>query len=170
LQPSLAEGHASTSRCLTLLGTASIKPSWCKRTLSQEHQAIPLVDETSISHMPMLSQLFLQFGLSPDELANPSASGIAASKPHVYNIFFIEDARGSPWVPEQRGFVIPYGIKSVIGFGGMLPSGDFFAMVLFARAQTERHTAEMFKSIALSLRLAILRFDQKRRLWLGGES
>jgi hypothetical protein len=49
----------------------------------------------------------------------------------TYNVFYVPDAVGSPYVPVQEGFVLKYGVKSVLCFGGMLPSRDLFASFYF---------------------------------------
>ena len=43
------------------------------------------------------------------------------------------EAAGSPYIPAQEDFVQPVGIRSVLGFGGMLPGGDIFVVILFSR-------------------------------------
>jgi hypothetical protein len=69
---------------------------------------------------------------------------------------------GSPYVPAQREFVIPYGVKSVVGFGGLLPTGDLFAVILFTRVDVPRESAELFKTLALSTKLAMVSVEQAR--------
>ena len=69
------------------------------------------------------------------------------------------EAKGSPFVPAQEEFVIPFGIESVLGFGGVLPSKELFTVILFSKQKISRETAELFKSLALSLKLALLPFD-----------
>ncbi|GIW55159.1 MAG: hypothetical protein KatS3mg082_1563 [Nitrospiraceae bacterium] len=75
------------------------------------------------------------------------------------NVFFILRAAGSPYVPVQQEFVLRYGIQSVVGFGGFLPSGNLFAVILFTRAETPRETAELFRTLALAVKVAVLPFD-----------
>ncbi len=76
-----------------------------------------------------------------------------------YNVFYVPQAVGSPLVPHQDDFVIPCSIQSVLGFGGLLPSGNLFAIVLFSKVPLPRETANLFKTLALSVKLAILPFD-----------
>ncbi|MBA2485317.1 MAG: hypothetical protein H0V35_04325 [Nitrospira sp.] len=38
------------------------------------------------------------------------------------------EAEGSPYIPQQQGFVLSFHIKSVLGFGGLLPSGELFTL------------------------------------------
>ena len=52
----------------------------------------------------------------------------------------------------------PYGVKSALGFGGMLPSGGLFAVILFSRAPISRETAALFQTVALNAKLAVLPF------------
>ncbi len=54
--------------------------------------------------------------------------------------------------------MVPFGVRSVLGFGGVLPRGELFAVIVFARIPLPPETAEMFKPLALSVKLAILPF------------
>ena len=40
----------------------------------------------------------------------------------TYDTFYVPESVGSPYIPTQDDFVIPNGIKSVLGFGGVLSS------------------------------------------------
>jgi hypothetical protein len=73
-------------------------------------------------------------------------------------VFHVAEALGSPFVPAQDPFVKRHGVRSVLGFGGMLPTGDLFTVILFTRVPVPRATAELFKPLALSTKLAILPF------------
>ena len=58
-------------------------------------------------------------------------------------------ASAQGWKPTKDvEFVIPFGIRSVLGFGGMLPSGNVFAVILFAQIHVPRDIAEFFKTLA----------------------
>ena len=65
----------------------------------------------------------------------------------------------SPYVPDQESFVIPYGIESVLGFGGVLPSNEFFVVILFSRVRISRETVELLKPLAMSVESALLPFE-----------
>ena len=78
-----------------------------------------------------------------------------------YNIFLVENAVGSPIIPAQEDFVLPNKIKSVLGFGGMLPTGNMFAVILFSKVRITKDTADMFRCIALATNLAVMRFDDQ---------
>lgn len=63
-------------------------------------------------------------------------------------------------MPMQEGFVGKYGIKSVLCFGGMLPSRDLFAVIVFSKIPVPREAAALCKSLALSLKTSLLAFDE----------
>jgi hypothetical protein len=147
-----------TMKCLTLLATAGEKFEWTSRTLSVGHQAIPLPSENVVSQLPMISQLIIQFGLEVSALIQPDPALLVDLEQRTYNVFHVPDAVGSPHIPAQQGFVIPFGIQSALGFGGMLPTGDLFAVILFSKVHVPRATAEMFKTLALSVKVAVVPF------------
>ncbi len=55
----------------------------------------------------------------------------------------------------QKDFVIPHGVHSVLGFGGVLATGDLFAVILFATVHIPRQTADLAKLLAASVKRAI---------------
>ncbi|MFM8550852.1 MAG: ATP-binding protein, partial [Nitrospiraceae bacterium] len=69
------------------------------------------------------------------------------------------EAVGSPYLPGQGQIVVPYGVCSVLGFGGLLPTGSLFTVILFSKVPIPRETAELFKTLALSVKIALLPFD-----------
>jgi hypothetical protein len=147
-------------KCLTLLGTIGDRQEWCDRTCSQGHQVIPLPSEQMVSQAPMISQLIQQLGLTIKSVIAPSPDMIVDLKERTYNVFYIATAPGSPYIPAQEDFVHPYGIQSVLGFGGTLPSGNLMAIILFSKVPIQRETAELFKPLALNAKMAVLAFDQ----------
>lgn len=156
----LAEQTPSPSmKCLTLLATRGQEPEWNDRRASRGHAAIPLPSEKMIGNAPMISQLIAQLGLDVSAILRPDPAMIIDLAQQTYNVFHVAEAKGSPYIPAQADFVVPYGIRSVLGFGGMLPSGNLFATIMFTRTAVPRETADLFANIALAVKLAILPFD-----------
>jgi hypothetical protein len=154
-------GEASVSeevRCLTLLGTAGSEAAWNHREQSAGHRAIPLPSEGAVERLPMILQLVRQLGLEVSQVVRPQPALILELDQATFNVFFVERARGSEHIPAQDNFVIPYAIQSVLGFGGMLPSGDMFAVIAFSKVALSRATADLFKTMALNVKLALLPF------------
>jgi hypothetical protein len=143
---------APTTRCLTLLGTVGDEPAWNSRRSSAGHQAIPLPSAEIIEKAPMIAQLIRQFGLELSEVVQPTGDLMRSMAGKTYGVFHVPEAKGSPYIPAQQDFVIKFGIRSVIGFGGSLPSGDLFAVILFARVPVSSETADRFRNLALDVK------------------
>jgi hypothetical protein len=146
-------------KCLTLLGTAGEKPEWNERHRSRRYRAIPLSSEPSIPQFPMVSELLQQLGVDLTSKTQPESDRSVDWTEHTLDVFHVAEAKGSPFVLAQEEFVIPFCIESVLGFGGVFPSKEFFTVILFSRVRISRETAELFKPLALSVKLALLPFD-----------
>jgi hypothetical protein len=146
-------------RCLTLLGTVGDRPAWCSRESSVAHQAIPLVSKEMVSQAPMISSLLSQLGVEVERLLNSGAGLLVEREPSSFNVFYVPNAHGSPYIPAQSEFVEAAGIRSVLGFGGMLPSGEIFVVIFFSKVSIPRETAELFRTLALNVKMAVLPFD-----------
>jgi hypothetical protein len=145
-------------KCLTLLATAGTEPSWNSRRSSAGHQALPLPSADGIARSPMIAQLIRQLGVELAVLLSPDARLMIDDDQHSFNVFYVAEAQGSPYIPAQREFVVPHGIRSVLGFGGLLPSGELFATILFSRTPIPREVADLFKTLALNVKVALLPF------------
>ncbi|NEO55313.1 MAG: response regulator [Okeania sp. SIO3B5] len=149
-------------KCLTLLATAGEREEWNNRLNSRGHQVIPLSCQEVVEKIPMISQLIYQFGLDINSLLKPEPQQLIELEQKTYNVFYVPDAVSSEYIPAKENFVIPFGIKSVLAFGGLLPDGNLFAVILFSKVKILRATAEMFSTLALSIKTAILPFVDRR--------
>jgi hypothetical protein len=154
--------ESPTMKCLTLLATVGEEAAWNSRRTSAGHKALPLPSEESIARSPMIAQLIRQLGVEIGALLVPGASLVLDAEQHTFNVFHVPMAKGSPYIPAQRDFVVPYGICSVLGFGGLLPPGELFATILFSRTPIPREVADLFKTLALNVKVAILPFAGAR--------
>ncbi len=165
------------TRCLTLLATCGQLEEWCDRTRSHEHRAIPIDSPDLATELPMIALLCKQFGFEsnagadvvlthPDRQSHSVAiveSDVVMDQDQAtFNVFFVPEALGSPYIYAQEEFVKPYGIKSVLGFGGILSAGQIFAVILFSRASIKREVAQRFKPLALSAKNALLQVPQDK--------
>jgi hypothetical protein len=146
-------------KCLSLLASAGLEPEWNSRKTSKGHKAIPLPSETLVEKFPMIRQLVQQFGLEVNTVLQPDPDVVQDMSQKTYNVFYVPDAKGSQYVPAQEDFVIPYKIHTILGFGGMLPSGNLFAVIMFGKSMLKPSTVEMFKTLALSVKVSLLPFD-----------
>ncbi len=142
------------THCLTLQGTVGLEPAWndCGRSIG--HQAIPLVNAEAVNGLPMIAQLIRQLGFDVGGILQGKSDLIMDATDA--KVFHVSDALGSPFIPAQNEFVVPYGIKSVIGFGDILPSGDLFAVICFARVPVSEQTATLFSHLSISTKIALL--------------
>ena len=146
---------APEMQCLTLLGTAGDEPEWSSRTTSRRHQAIPLPSARILEQAPMIAELVRAMGLDVSAVVSPRPELIHGLAGKTYNVFHVPEAEGSPHIPAQEEFVRRYGVRSVIGFGGILVTGDFYAVILFTRVPVPAQVADRFRNLALDLKLAI---------------
>ena len=161
---------AETTTCLTLLGTVGTEPAWNDRRLSRGHRVIPLTDARRVEGLPMVAALLRQLGIDVDALVSASAHLLHPDSSQPYGVFHVPRAPGSPVIPAQD-FVRDHAIASVLGFGGALPSGEVFAIVVFAQVPIPREAAQLFDTVALSVSLAALELldtpifadDERRR-------
>ncbi|MBI5577394.1 MAG: hypothetical protein HY896_13665 [Deltaproteobacteria bacterium] len=146
------------TKCLTLLATAGDRSEWNSRESSEGHKAVPLPSAKVVSQAPMISQLIVQFGLDIGDVVRPDPAVLLELEQKTFNVFHVEEAAGSPYVPAQQDFVVKFGIRSVLGFGGMLPDGNLFAIIMFSRTVVPREKTDMFKTLSLSAKIALLPF------------
>ena len=155
------EPEVASTKCLTLLATAGVKDERNSRLLSKHHKTIPLPSEEMVRAFPMISNLVSQLGLEVTEFLDPSPSMMLDIDQRTYNVFHVGDAVGSDFIVDRKSFVVPMGIKSTVGFGGMLPSGNLFAVIMFCTVHVDAVIASMFRTISLSAKLALLPFEDR---------
>lgn len=162
------------TKCLTLLATAGDEPQWNSKEGSTGHKAIPLVSENFVKDIPMISRLIQEFGLEISTVLEPMPSLLIDSdrKIHSTFIFHVPEALGSQHIPAQAEFVIPYRVRSILGFGGLLPSGDLFVVIMFSKTWIPQDTATLFKWISTYIWIAVTAFDRTAvfKKNLGGKS
>lgn len=152
--------HVQNCKCFTLLATCGVNPEWESRINSQGHQAIPLPSIQVVEKIPMMRNMVKQMGLDIHSVVDPDPEIIMDLSHRTFNVFHVPNTEGSPYVPAQENFVKPYGIKSVIGFGGVLPSGNVFVVIIFSRAPITKEIANRFATLALNVKLVMLPFEE----------
>ncbi len=158
------------TRCLTLIATRGHEEQWNERHLSTNHRAIPIDSPSLEAELPMIALLLKQFGIESNSVSDvvlnfpgqdtPTSVGIDEivmdQDQATFNVFFVPNAVDSPYIYQQEDFVKPYGVKSVLGFGGILSAGQIFAILLFSKAIIKKEIAQRFKPLALSTKNALL--------------
>ena len=147
-------------KCMVLLATSGEEREWQSRKTSKGHKAVPLPSEEAINQIPMFLPLIEQFGLQVDMLIKPDPKFLLDLEQRAYNVYYVPEPLGNPYISAQKGFIIPYGIRSILGFGGLLPSGDMFAVPMFFKVPVSREVANLFRPISLNVKIAILPFEK----------
>ena len=61
-----------------------------------------------------------------------------------------------------QDFVEKHGIVSALGFGGVLFSGDFYAVVMFSRVPISAAVADRLRMLSLATRVSLMPFGTTR--------
>src|SRR6202034_1035168 len=113
----------------------------------------------AVSRLPMVARLVGQLGFDVASLVQGglATEPILDASERAFNVFPVTEALGSPYVP-AHDFVERHGVRSVLGYGGLLPDGQLFAIIMFARVPISRETAQTFQPLTLATKLALLPF------------
>lgn len=148
------------TRCLTLLATRGALPEWDDRHRSEGHKAIPLPSVEFVRRLPMVAGLVEHLGLEIADIVRPSKHRIVELAQATYGVFHVPVATGSEYLPAQD-FVAEHAIASALGYGGVLFSGDFFAVVIFSRVPVTSDVAETIRILSLATRVALMPFGNR---------
>jgi hypothetical protein len=151
----LGSAPSDDTNCLTMMGTVGDNAGWRSRSNSNGHRAIPLASADMVAGIPMIARLLTQFGIDVGSVMRPDPMLIGDLSAKTYNTFYVPEAVGSPYIPAQDDFVIPNGIKSVLGFGGILSSGELFVVIMFSKASIPADVANRFSAMGSSVKEAV---------------
>lgn len=143
-------------RCLVLMASRGRQPSWNDPAMSQDHRAIPLPSADMVARLPMVAGLLRQLGIEVASLVAPAGVVPASLHDRTYDVFYVPQALGAPEVPAQEDFVVAHGIESVLGFGGILASGDVYAVIGFSTVHIPARVAGLFRSVSLAVKTALV--------------
>ncbi len=161
----LLEGHPDPNavKCLVLLASQGAEEEWCDRTRSRAHAVIPLPGADIVAQSPMIAALLHSLGVDLEAVIDVDGDpgAVASMDRSAFGVFHVEDVEGSELVPDQD-FVRRHGVRSALGFGGALPSGDVFAVVIFSRSVISAEVADLFRAVGVSVKVALLPFVDGR--------
>ncbi len=146
-------GNPSTELCISLAGSAGMVAGWNDPALSSRYRAILVDSERFASRFPMFAEIFRQVGITTDDrrfgagTMNIEPAGTSCS------VFSVPVAFESPYIPAQDEFVRPFGVRSVVGFGGWDGQGRYFLVILFARVPVPQKSVDLLRLLALAVRV-----------------
>jgi hypothetical protein len=149
----------SSTRVLSLVGTFGREPSWCDRSRSALHLAIPLVDRAAVASMPMVSRLFTDLKVNWEALDASQTIATQRMLEGADGKFRIDDARtavdaGGRLVIPARDFVNTYGVRTVFGMGGAYYDGTVFVVVIFTQEHVDAVRCDRFSDLSSSFKVA----------------
>ena len=147
--------------CLTMLATIGENPDWTDRLKSQGHRAIPFANSEMVASIPMISRLLSQFGMDVQHALRDRSQNKELADMR-YGVFHVREAQGSQYIPAQDEFIVRYGVKSVVAFGGVLSSGDLFVIIMFSKTPISDDVARSFETLGPKLKEAIEPFSGGR--------
>lgn len=136
---------------MVLTGTYGVESAWRDRGKSQSHKLIPVEPGTVRTNLPMFEYLLVgSMGVDLDVLYQ-THDPIEATQTSISGLVHIEDAFDSRYIPAQKNFVRPYGIESLVGFGGLLAGVNreltLYAMLAFSRQHIDEIGAANFQAM-----------------------
>jgi hypothetical protein len=140
-----------------------VQPEWNSTIHSKGHRVIPLQNEEMVKKIFFMIYEFIdQMGMDISNVLYPDTKLSSELEERIFNVYHVPEALGNPHIPAQKEFVIPFGVKSLMGFGGMLPTGNLFILLIFSKTKIPRNTANLFKNISLNVRMALLPFVNEK--------
>lgn len=133
---------------MALTGTYGLVESWRDRRLSANHKVIPIRQVAVRGLMPMFENVLIN-GLKVDIGRLYATGDVIASTQGFAGTFYIGDVSASPaHIPAQNDFVMPYGIRSEFGYGGVIAGGgeslSLYTLFIFTRVPVSQETAQAF--------------------------
>lgn len=155
----------ANSSYLTLLATRGKNQQWNNPAQSKDHRCISLVSENVVLQTPMIAQLIKQLGIKVSSVVDPVPVDFVKPSDKTYHALYIEDAHDNPNIPSQDDFVKKFGVRSVVGFGSLLPTGDMFSVVMFLDVAVNAQVAANIAKLAGAVEVAIneMRSGKKER-------
>jgi hypothetical protein len=141
LQDSLARRDDTA---LVLMGTYGVEDAWRSRHQSRNHQVVSLKRVAAEREVPMMVETLEQLGLDLGILYETGDLMQATVNPQgIGTPVYIPNVVGSEFVPDQKQFVEPYSVQSLIGFGGLFRDFDdglsLYFVVVFTRVPIDEN-------------------------------
>ncbi len=133
---------------MALTGTYGAIENWCDRRKSANHKVIPIKKVAVQGLIPMFENILIN-GMRVDIDRLYATGDVIASTAGIAGTLYVPDVAQSPQhVPAQKEFVIPYGIKSQIGFGGVMAGGgesiSLYTLFIFTHVPVREDAAQAF--------------------------
>jgi hypothetical protein len=149
----------SSTRVLSLVGTAGHQSAWCDRARSTGHLAVPLVSRAAVEEIPMIARLLSDLqvdlgGLDAGEtIATQRMLGGSNGKFRVDDAQSAQDRKGRFVIP-ARDFVKDNAVRTVFGMGGAYAEGTVAVVVIFTNEIVPSMVTDRFPSLISNFKMA----------------
>ena len=156
------EAAAPGARCLALLATAGDEAAQPRGSASRGHEAFPFEAAGEAARVPGMIREVTRLGIdlgdpTPVPALAPESESPGRAPDGVVHLL---EAVSSPAIALHDAFLIEHKIRSVLGFGGLLPCGDLFVVVLFTRIAIDAAARDLFKTLALAVKVGVMSFER----------
>jgi hypothetical protein len=100
----------------------------------------------------MFLPLIEQFGMKVDMLIKPDPKFLLDLEQRAYNVYYVPEAFGNPYIPAQKGFIVPYRIRSI--WARRLCLQEICSQFHVLRGAGFPEVADLFRTISSKLRYA----------------
>jgi serine phosphatase RsbU (regulator of sigma subunit) len=145
-------------RSLILLGMDGERPEWRNRREPAGLPPMLLESVTTAAANPLLTTFVREVGIDLEVFVHGHRDERDRRRSD-FGVLHIEDATDPARMPLQD-FVAEHGIRSIVGFGWLQPTGNVAALVLYSRVRIDADAALMLRIIGASLKLALLPFTE----------
>lgn len=147
-------------RCAVLLGSCGVRPEWDEVDSSVHHRVIPLPVGAG-GDAGELRTLVGAIGFDPARLSTDSRTPAGDRAGAPFRLLYMSaDIADHPSAAGR--FLIDNDVRSVLTFGNTLADGSPFAVLLLSTVPLDQDMAELFSTIGVSIRLALLPFTRSR--------
>lgn len=152
---------------MALTGTYGMEKAWQNRKTSANHQWVPISKIGVPKRIPMFQEVLSQMGIDLQHLYDHGEIVAAQHSPYT-GFFHIPDVPRAAAIPDQETFVKPYGIKSLVGFGGFLAHPVhtcMFILYAFSREFISAEEAQAFHVMQSFVGAALGHGDTQTRVF-----
>ncbi len=162
LQTKMRQRHAGLedqTQCCVLRGSCGQYGEWCRVATPVMDQCLVVEDMEFSWVRPVVAQVLRGLDRNLAEVGRWEGAGLLEDLDRVVHVVHIEEAKGHPLLQRQGEFVAQYGVRSMMGLGGRLPSGRSVCVELFSSVPVGPERLSHYRVLALSVYLAFLRAD-----------
>jgi hypothetical protein len=103
----------------------------------------------------MMPALLDQLGVEPGWLTEPDAEKVLELSSRLYGVFHVGDAPSNPMISDTD-LVRRAGVRSVVAFGSILPSGQLYTVIIFSRVAISAATAHALQPLSVAAKVGML--------------